>query len=270
MTAFGLLCIVTMRCLAVEAEGELSQEEMMALLQKLHDRLSPEQKKMREYQNNRLWAISGDSSEEISGQYWFQRKYFDLKYEIDKLNVVSAQVEHLSDLQRQASILFTEDAALRAFSAKFGVGEECNLSFLPAGISVEYIGEKMTGTVYTAPAGNGTSSILANATYRGKTYNLGVVKEFSYVSPILFLHRSDLHKIHSQNNASCGFLADVYLQPTDVYFYKVWMKEGIVAPVVTGYFNQSPYDTYNHADGLWIKAKDHSLQLGTRIGVDKI
>lgn len=26
MTAFGLLCIVTVRCLAVEAEGELSQE----------------------------------------------------------------------------------------------------------------------------------------------------------------------------------------------------------------------------------------------------
>ena len=44
-----------------------------------------------------------------------------MKYEIDKLNVVSAQVEHLSDLQRQALILFTEDAALRAFAAKFGV-----------------------------------------------------------------------------------------------------------------------------------------------------
>ena len=113
MAAFRLLCIVTVHCLAVEAEGELSQEEIMALLQKLHDSLSPEQKKMREYQNNRLWAISGDSSEEISGQYWFQRKYFDLKYEIDELNVVLAQVDRLSDLQRQASVLFTEDASMR-------------------------------------------------------------------------------------------------------------------------------------------------------------
>ncbi|WP_176013994.1 hypothetical protein [Victivallis sp. Marseille-Q1083] len=68
MTAFGLLCIVTMRCLAVEAEGELSQEEMMALLQKLHDRLSPEQKKLREYRKHKAWVINADPSEEISGQ----------------------------------------------------------------------------------------------------------------------------------------------------------------------------------------------------------
>ena len=118
---FILLLYVVIPCyITVGAESELSQEDMEVLLRKAYDKLSPEQKKLRKYRRHRARAIGGDPSEEVSGQYWFQRKYFDLKYEIDKLNVLSAQVEHLFDLQRQASVLFTEDASMQAFAAKFG------------------------------------------------------------------------------------------------------------------------------------------------------
>ena len=111
---FILLLYVVIPCyITVGAESELSQEDMEVLLRKAYDKLSPEQKKLREYRRHRARAIGGDPSEEVSGQYWFQRKYFDLKYEIDELNVVLAQVDRLSDLQRQASVLFTEDASMR-------------------------------------------------------------------------------------------------------------------------------------------------------------
>ncbi len=136
---------------------------------------------------------------------------------------------------------------------KLGVAEKVTLTIQPAGltpVSWALSGSgnlsDTSGSPITFTAHERASTPTVTATY-GET-SCSVAFEVVEPSDVMIERQPDTDPLHEQGYASSGFKANVYIQPADVSFCNISVREGYAPGLGTGYFD---YDETPHGIGSW-------------------
>jgi hypothetical protein len=121
---------------------------------------------------------------------------------------------------------------------RVGVGEEVTLTFSPGSAAWSVSGggslSSTSGSSVTFTAGDraGTSTITAIGSGCTSTIAFTVIEP----SGVRMVQHPGSVVQHVQGQPSAGFLGDPYIQPADVSFYRISIRELDCAPTKTGYY----------------------------------
>jgi len=153
---------------------------------------------------------------------------------------------------------------------KVGVGEQVTLTLQsssvlsPVSWSISGSGtlSATSGNPVTFTAHERASSPTITATYATKPYTV----TFNVLEPSgqIIEQEPGTGVWHIQGTVSCGFIGRAYVQPTDVSFQYIEVREGTVNGSATGYL--SPKANETHSAGDWITVGALTTGKGSRVG----
>lgn len=148
------------------------------------------------------------------------------------------------------------------------MGEEVNLTFKPASITVNWSVEGNKGSV--APATGATTKYTAHneaasANVKAEFKGINKTTTFNVVEPsgITMEAVSDLS---TSSPLKAGFLGQAYILPADVNFYQILIYEGECTAATTGFFDKAPYKGAVHPKGSAIGPSGYVDGKGTKDG----
>lgn len=158
-----------------------------------------------------------------------------------KIKIVALELTHETDVTSPTNRQRT----------KLGVGEKVKLTISPT-ISGSASWSTSEGTIsgsdnsatFTAPSRSATATVTATIN------NCSLTKTFTVVEPNGVLMERTGNIRHTQGLPSTGMQLYIYIQPTDVSFNRIEVREGTCAPVSTGYFEL--INVGNHPNGNFI------------------
>ena len=157
---------------------------------------------------------------------------------------------------------------------KHGVGEKDSLTL--AGASGSQVTWSLSGpgtlsgtsgNPVTFTAHERASGASVTATYKGKTFSAS----FTVVEPsgVIIEQEQGTGIWHIQGIPSCGFKGRPYIQPDDVSFENIQIREGEVNAVCSGYFLYE--NGFPHPVGPWAPVGSVTAGKGSKVqGIDTI
>ncbi len=157
---------------------------------------------------------------------------------------------------------------------KVGVGEDVELTLEPSSLSqvtwsISGNGtlSATTGNPVTFTAHDRASTPTITASYGGGSCSV----TFTVVEPsgAIIEQEPGTGVWHIQGQPSCGFKGRPYIQPDDVSFENIEIREGEVNAVCTGYFTYQ--NGLLHSAGSWVPVGPVTTGKGSKVdGVDTI
>ena len=152
---------------------------------------------------------------------------------------------------------------------KIGVGEQVKLTFSLGNAAWNAPGAQLSsnnGTTVTLNAPERAASITVTATGSGCTSQI----TFQVIEPSgvrMIQHGTVIQ--HVQGQPSAGFLGDPYIQPSDVSFYNIQVRELDCAPTKSGYYTANT-QTSHGANASYVSVQDPNSNGSPVQGTDHI
>lgn len=140
---------------------------------------------------------------------------------------------------------------------KLGVGEEVNLTLKPSSLpSPAWVLNATLGTSGFNPLAGITSKLTAGERACTPSTEVTILGEavkidFNVVEPsgVVMEQETGTGVLHIQGKPSAGFVGRAFIEPLDVSFTKIEIREGQCAGIGTGYYFYQ--NGANHRDGNW-------------------